>query len=69
METDEQITFLAEHGCDEFQGYYFSRPLPAEECGLWLRDGRVLARSVHAADAPALAGAPAAMLVDEDAGG
>jgi EAL domain-containing protein (putative c-di-GMP-specific phosphodiesterase class I) len=27
VETEGQIDFLAEHGCDEFQGYYFSKPL------------------------------------------
>jgi sensor c-di-GMP phosphodiesterase-like protein len=65
VETHEQVTFLTEHGCDEFQGYYFSRPLPADECGVWLREGRVLTRSAHA-DEPVLAGAPAAALVDQD---
>jgi diguanylate cyclase (GGDEF)-like protein len=29
-ETDQQIAFLREHSCDEVQGYYFSRPLPAD---------------------------------------
>ncbi|CDG83510.1 two-component system response regulator [Janthinobacterium agaricidamnosum] len=29
VETRAQVAFLAEHGCDEMQGYYFSRPLEA----------------------------------------
>ncbi|WP_081801440.1 EAL domain-containing protein [Herminiimonas sp. CN] len=31
VETSEQLAFLRAHGCDQMQGYYFSRPLPAEE--------------------------------------
>ena len=27
VETTEQLDFLRVHGCDEIQGYYFSRPL------------------------------------------
>jgi EAL domain-containing protein (putative c-di-GMP-specific phosphodiesterase class I) len=29
VETPEQLKFLKDHGCYEFQGYLFSRPLTA----------------------------------------
>ena len=32
VETEEQLTFLAENGCDQIQGYYLAKPLPAEDC-------------------------------------
>lgn len=31
VETKEQKQFLEKHHCDEFQGYYFSRPIPPEQ--------------------------------------
>jgi diguanylate cyclase (GGDEF)-like protein/PAS domain S-box-containing protein len=31
IETTEQVVFLKEHACKVGQGYYYSRPLPAEE--------------------------------------
>jgi EAL domain-containing protein (putative c-di-GMP-specific phosphodiesterase class I) len=31
VETQEQLEFLQAHECDEAQGYYFSRPVSAEE--------------------------------------
>jgi len=31
VETAEQLDFLRKHGCHEVQGYYFSKPLPADE--------------------------------------
>lgn len=36
VETEEQLRFLSEQHCDEAQGYYFSRPLPADEFAQWL---------------------------------
>jgi diguanylate cyclase (GGDEF)-like protein/PAS domain S-box-containing protein len=36
VETIEQLEFLRQHRCDQFQGYYFSRPLPVDELDkLW----------------------------------
>jgi diguanylate cyclase (GGDEF)-like protein/PAS domain S-box-containing protein len=32
METKSQLGFLRFHRCDEIQGYYFSKPITAEEC-------------------------------------
>ncbi|SEI78845.1 periplasmic sensor diguanylate cyclase/phosphodiesterase [Sphingomonas sp. OV641] len=31
VETDEQLRFLRESGCNELQGYYFSAPVPAAD--------------------------------------
>ena len=31
VENDLQLDFLRAHGCDEVQGYYFSKPVPADD--------------------------------------
>jgi EAL domain-containing protein (putative c-di-GMP-specific phosphodiesterase class I) len=31
VETKEQAEFCIRHGCDLLQGYYYSRPIPADE--------------------------------------
>jgi diguanylate cyclase (GGDEF)-like protein/PAS domain S-box-containing protein len=31
VETEAQVAFLRSHGCDQVQGYYFSRPVPVEQ--------------------------------------
>lgn len=36
VETAEQLAFLDEHACDGVQGFYLSRPLPADRCFEWL---------------------------------
>jgi predicted signal transduction protein with EAL and GGDEF domain len=30
VETEEQMSFLRAHGCDEIQGFYFSQPLETD---------------------------------------
>lgn len=42
VETQEQLALLKSQGCDEIQGYYFCRPLPADELAKLLREGRTL---------------------------
>ncbi len=38
-ETGKQVDFLREQRCDEVQGYYFGRPMPAEEFASMLKSG------------------------------
>lgn len=38
VETLDQLEFLVEQGCDEIQGYYLSRPLPADELADFVRN-------------------------------
>jgi EAL domain-containing protein (putative c-di-GMP-specific phosphodiesterase class I) len=37
VETEEQMSFLRDHQCDEIQGYYFSRPLAVDKVADKLR--------------------------------
>ncbi|MHB8743461.1 MAG: EAL domain-containing protein [Sulfuricaulis sp.] len=37
VETTEQHAFLRDRHCDELQGFLFSRPMPADELGLWMQ--------------------------------
>jgi EAL domain-containing protein (putative c-di-GMP-specific phosphodiesterase class I) len=41
VETQEQQTFLRENGCDEIQGYFFSRAVSFDEISLLLRTPRL----------------------------
>jgi diguanylate cyclase (GGDEF)-like protein len=43
VETREQVAFLQTHACDEMQGFYFAKPLPAEQMACALREGWRLA--------------------------
>jgi len=38
VETEEQLVFLEGNDCDEAQGFFLSRPLPAEQAGTTLRE-------------------------------
>jgi diguanylate cyclase (GGDEF)-like protein len=36
VETQQQLTILHDHNCDQFQGYLFGYPMSAESCTRWL---------------------------------
>jgi len=42
VETEAQTAFLMRNGCDEMQGYYYSKPLPVEAYTALLEEGRLL---------------------------
>jgi diguanylate cyclase (GGDEF)-like protein len=42
VETEAQLRYLQQNGCDEIQGYYASRPVPSDEAGRLLREDRPL---------------------------
>jgi diguanylate cyclase len=39
VETPGELAFLADHGCHEYQGFYFARPVPAANFEHLLRNG------------------------------
>ena len=63
VEKEAQLAYLRRHGCDEMQGYYFSRPLPEEEFEAMLREGRYLQAPVD----EAVPGQQTLLIVDDDA--
>ncbi|MGD8568654.1 MAG: EAL domain-containing protein [Gammaproteobacteria bacterium] len=36
VETEKQLAYLRDRGCDEVQGFYFSCPIPSDHCAQWL---------------------------------
>lgn len=46
VETEGQLKLLVANQCDEIQGYYFSRPIPASEMESMLREKRCLAQEL-----------------------
>ena len=47
VETQEQFDYLKANGCDEIQGYYFSRPLPGDTLTKLLQEGHNLSYSAR----------------------
>ncbi|MDB5759570.1 MAG: sensor-containing diguanylate cyclase/phosphodiesterase [Burkholderia sp.] len=39
VETEQQLEILAKHGCNAYQGFLFSKPIPAKEVSDLLRSG------------------------------
>ena len=50
VETEAQLNFLRAHGCDEFQGYFFSRPAPGGELLDKLRLGMPISGDIPSKD-------------------
>ncbi|QYF93645.1 EAL domain-containing protein [Massilia sp. PAMC28688] len=48
VETAEQLDYLRRHGCDEMQGYHFSRPLAADDFEQLLRQRACLPAAAEA---------------------
>lgn len=46
VETEGQLSILGQNGCDEIQGYFFSKPMDAEACATMLRKGKSLSMKV-----------------------
>jgi diguanylate cyclase (GGDEF)-like protein len=63
VETIEQHDALRREGCDELQGYLFSRPRPVAEIPAMLSDGATLALSTSAARAGSAVARPQLKLV------
>jgi len=51
VETERQMAFLREHGCDEMQGYLLSPPAPPEDVLAFLKKYEFRVRSVDSHDA------------------
>jgi EAL domain-containing protein (putative c-di-GMP-specific phosphodiesterase class I) len=56
VEKPEQLAFLAQNGCEEYQGYLFAKPMPADQAeallnrSTMLEDGREATRAPRPAD-------------------
>jgi diguanylate cyclase (GGDEF)-like protein len=62
VESEEQVAYLGRRRCDQIQGYYFSRPLPAGRFeGLLCEHAHLAASDVPSAPQPTL------LIIDDDA--
>eukprot|EP01031_Cornospumella_fuschlensis_P045043 gene45042-55098_t len=61
VETRPQLEYLRRNRCDEIQGYFFSRPLPADEMGQLVEGGRSLPPDPNQASEP-----PQTLLIVDD---
>jgi diguanylate cyclase (GGDEF)-like protein/PAS domain S-box-containing protein len=61
VETRPQLEYLRRNRCDEIQGYFFSRPLPADEMGQLVEGGRSLPPDPNQAAEP-----PQTLLIVDD---
>jgi response regulator RpfG family c-di-GMP phosphodiesterase len=61
VETEEQMHYLRRNDCDEMQGYFFSRPLPADEIATLRSSGKRLRFGSGTEDA-----LPTVLLVDDE---
>ncbi|WP_426211226.1 EAL domain-containing protein [Massilia sp. TWP1-3-3] len=63
VERDAQLAYLRRHGCDEMQGYYFSKPVSEADFEAMLAEGKSLAAPVD----DTLGGQQTLLIVDDDA--
>jgi predicted signal transduction protein with EAL and GGDEF domain len=59
VENESVWSDLARLGCDEAQGYFLTRPVPAAELAAWLRERRRSFPLSPLAQRPSSGGAPA----------
>jgi diguanylate cyclase len=52
VQSDVDFAELTRLGCDQAQGYFMSRPVPAAELDLWLSNRRAVDQSTRVPEAP-----------------